>query len=152
MNMWFPHVGAHSVSWLFVHVVWATRARQPTITPSLDAPLERELRRLAVAHGASMHACGAHDDHLHVLVQLPPTVGVSALVNHMKGASSHTFRRSGLRWQTGYWVESVNRSGLIRAARYVSDQRRLHHAALRNEPWSRADVDAPWSPPSAAGL
>lgn len=152
MSVWFPHVGSHSVSWLFFHLVWATRSRHPTIARSLDPSLERALSKLASAQGASMHAYGAYDDHVHVLVQLPPELGLSVLVNHIKGASSNAFGRSGIRWQAGYWAESVSRSALAPCSRYVSDQRRRHAAGMHDEPWHRADVRDGWSPPSAAGL
>ena len=152
MTVWLPHVGAHSVSWLFAHIVWATRSRHPTIEPSLDCSLERALSRLASAQGASMHAYGAYDDHVRVLVQLPPELGFSVLVNHVGGASSNAFGRSGIRWQAGYWVESVSRSALAPCSRYVSEQRQRHAAGMHDEPWDRTDVRDGWSPPSAAGL
>ena len=150
MSVWFPHVGAHSVSWIFVHVVWATHGREPTIEPSVDGPLERELGRLVTARGARMHAFGAHDDHLHVLVQLPPTLAVSTLVNHAKGASSYAFRESGLSWQAGYWVESVSRRALSRATQYVRDQRSRHATGFIDEAWSRANASEPRPPPTFA--
>jgi putative transposase len=152
MTVWLPHVGAHSVNWLFAHIVWATRSRHPSIERALDCSLERALSKLARAQGASIHAYGAFDDHVHVLVQLPPELGVAVLVNRIKGASSNDFSRSGIRWQAGYWAESVSRSALARCSRYVSDQRRRHAAGLHDEPWNRADVRDGWSPPSSAGL
>ena len=134
------------MSWLFAHIVWATRSRHPTIEPSLDCSLDRALSKLASAQGASIHAYGAYDDHVHV--QLPPELGLSVLVNQIKG---HRVTRSGAAGSGGK-LESVSRSALARCSRYVSEQRQRHAAGMHDEPWERADLRDGWSPPSAAGL
>ena len=109
----FPILGAHSVSLLFLHLVWATRGRQPTIDVSLDERLHRTLREKALEMCACVHAFGAGPDHVHILVQLPPELSVATLVNRLKGTSSHAL------------------------GRYIVDPR-LHHAeGERREPWQR---------------
>ena len=150
MTTWFPRVGAHSVSWLFVHVVWATRGRHPTIERALDRHLEPALASTASAIGAELHTYGAFDDHVHVLVQIPPELRVAALAHRLKGTSSHAFRRSGISWQAGYWAESVSRRALERCSVYVRDQRDRHAAGMHDEPWQRADPTMGWSPPSVS--
>ena len=134
----FPILGAHSVSLLFLHLVWATRGRQPTIDVSLDERLHRTLREKALEMCACVHAFGAGPDHVHILVQLPPELSVATLVNRLKGTSSHALGRLlGDGWQAGYWVESVGREGLDALAHYIVDQRRHHAEGERREPWQR---------------
>jgi putative transposase len=152
MSIWLPHVGAHSVSWLFVHVVWATRARAPVIVERFDAALERSLRESAASLDVAFHAYGAFDDHAHVLLQIEPETVLSSVVHRLKGASSHALGSNGVRWQAGYWVESVSYAALDRCRTYVLDQRRRHAVGHPDEPWQRPDSATNWSPPSAAGF
>jgi REP element-mobilizing transposase RayT len=60
----------------------------------LDEPLERALLGKARELRAAVHAFGAALDHVHVLVQLPADVSVAVVVQRLKGATSHAFRRS----------------------------------------------------------
>jgi len=42
-------------------------------------------------------------NHVHLLVNYPPKVSVSSLVNSLKGVSSHVLRRQLPRITKGYW-------------------------------------------------
>jgi REP element-mobilizing transposase RayT len=42
--------------------------------------------------GADLHEFGGEDDHVRLLVEYPPKVPVSALVNSLKGVSSRRLR------------------------------------------------------------
>ena len=140
--MVFPAFGAHSVSRVILHVVWATVDRRPTIDQALDEPLERVLRGLAWERGAGVRAFGAACDHVHVLVQLPAILTVAAAVQRMKGASSHALHESLLGgWQAGYWAESVSPDEIGPVSLYVRSQR-AHHASARSvEPWEMEPAD-----------
>jgi REP element-mobilizing transposase RayT len=136
MNLVFPDVTAHSVSRLLVHIVWATRGRQLAIDAMLDEPLERALLGKARELRAAVHAFGAALDHVHVLVQLPADVSVAVVVQRLKGATSHAFRRSLLGgWQVGYWAESVSPEAIQAIALYVRAQRVHHESGVQDEPW-----------------
>ena len=118
------HVGAHSVRRIVVHLVWATGGRRPVLDVSLDEPLEPLLRQKASEQRAAFYAFGAACDHVHVLVQLDPMLGVATLVNRMKGASSHALRRRLVEgWQAGYGAESVSPDLVATTSRYVRGQR-----------------------------
>jgi REP element-mobilizing transposase RayT len=133
------HVGAHSVSLLLVHVVWATRRRERVIKAIHDDALERQLRKIAIGMDATLHACGVADDHVHVLLQMPPELSVATLVNRLKGASSHALRHAlGIGWQAGYWAESVSGDAVEATARYIRAQRQHHAKPSCDEPWERA--------------
>ena len=136
MNLVFPDVTAHSVSRLLVHLVWATWGPEHAIDATLDEPLERALLGKARELRAAVHAFGAALDHVHVLVQLPADVRVAVVVQRLKGATSHAFRRH-LRggWQAGYWAESVSPEAAHAIARYVRAQRVHHESGVQNEPW-----------------
>lgn len=69
------------------------------------------------------------DDHVHMLIMLPPTVCVSDAMRFIKANSSRWMKeRSGkpFAWQTGFGVFSVSRSGVESVAKYIRDQE-IHH-------------------------
>ena len=89
----------------------------------------RELR-------AAVRAFGAALDHVHVLVQLPADVSVAVVVQRLKGATSHAFRRNLLGgWQVGYWAESVSPEATEAVAHDVRAQRVHHELGVHDEPW-----------------
>jgi REP element-mobilizing transposase RayT len=70
---------------------------------------------------------------VHAVVALHPSRTLADLVQRMKGASAYELSRNArvptpLRWQEGYWAESITPSSLRRVMDYVSDQRARHES------------------------
>jgi putative transposase len=71
------------------------------------------------------------DDHVHLLVEYPPKVAVSALVNSLKGVSSRLLRkhyqvrthRDNL-WSPSYFAASCGGAPLEIIRQYVEQQRK----------------------------
>ena len=73
------------------------------------------------------------DDHVHLLIDYPPKLALSKLVNTLKGASSRRLRamrpevsgryRKGVLWSPSYFVVSCGGASLDVARRYVENQR-----------------------------
>lgn len=95
-----------------------------------------------------MQAIGGVDDHIHLIVSIPPNIAVAEFIKRIKGSSSH-YLNNGLgyaiepfSWQGGYGVFSVSNNQLDKAIEYVKNQK-VHHqngttfAALEN--WSTVD-------------
>ena len=83
--------------------------------------------------GARLVACDGEDDHVHLLVEFPPKVAVSKLVNSLKGVSSRRLRtlrpevaaryRNGVLWSPSYFAASCGGAPLDVVRRYVEDQK-----------------------------
>jgi putative transposase len=71
-----------------VHIVWATTRRAALITPVVETGLYECLRDCAKRGGVTVMAAGGSVDHVHIVVRLPGTVSVAAIVKQMKGVSS----------------------------------------------------------------
>jgi putative transposase len=137
-----PTFGAHSMSRVVIHVVWATLDRCLFLEPTLDLTLERLLQRSALEQRAFVHAFGAAWDHVHVLVQLPAVLSVAGAVQRLKGTSSHALgRRLPGGWQAGYWAESVSPDGAGPVSAYVQAQRDHHASSRPIEPWEMEPAD-----------
>jgi len=74
---------------------------------------------------------GGLEEHIHVVLEIPPPVPVSKAVQLLKGNSSRWIRLTFpeldvFRWQDGYGVFTVSKSALPTTVRYVERQREAH--------------------------
>ena len=79
------------------------------------------------------HAIGGIEDHVHVVLSIPPRLAVANIVGQLKGASSHhvnhaILQEQGFAWQSEYSVMSFSERFLPRVVAYVQNQKK-HHAA-----------------------
>jgi REP element-mobilizing transposase RayT len=100
-----------------------------------------------------MLLAGCAWDHVHTVVMLSPTVTLADLVQRMKGASAHDVNaarmlNARLRWQHGYWAESVGPGDVSPLVRYLRMQRPHHDDSHPAEAWQR-DAE---SEPAEGGL
>ena len=114
---------------LYYHLVWATRGRQPTLVPELPPILFEGLHAKCLEFQCTRHEMNAVDDHVHVALEIPPSVAISTVVGEMKGLSSRTINRispgSGY-WQDGYGIVSYRKSDLAKIKAYIANQE-THH-------------------------
>ena len=78
---------------LHYHLIWATFERQPSITPEREKMIYGVLYRKADELGLKIHAAGNADDHIHVVISIPPKISVADCVRHLKGASAHAINK-----------------------------------------------------------
>ncbi len=120
---------------LFYHVVWATRGRDAVLNASSAKTVERSIRATCRTCDVIVHAVSAMLDHVHLVVSIPPSMAVSALVGRVKGASSHVLRHppdgpeiEGFAWQAEYGVLSFGEKALSDVVAYVTNQTERHAA------------------------
>jgi REP element-mobilizing transposase RayT len=125
---------------LYVHLVWATWERRPIITsdvePRLYAVIATKCRELR----CRVLAVGGMPDHVHLLVELHPTLSVARLAQEVKGISSH-FANSELgltevfKWQGGYGAFTLRAADVPVVQKYVSNQKQHHTQTHLNPAW-----------------
>jgi len=131
---------------LYVHIVWTTRDRQPTIEARGATFLARYLPAVARQERAGLHALGIVRTHVHLLLQLHPTTSISKLMQRLKGGSSVLANREGhtgarpLRWAKGYDIESVSPKAFAAIRAYVLGQAQ-HHPDEAIPGWDGASLD-----------
>jgi putative transposase len=96
---------------LYVHIVWTTRYREPSIGGRVAPFLDAFLPPVAQQERASILEFGIVSDHVHLLVLLHPTTSLPRLVQRLKGGSAVLANREGhaprgcpLHWAKGYNV------------------------------------------------
>src|SRR5258708_4092268 len=114
-----------------LHMVWHTKESQPLLIPDVETFTHHALRgRLINTPGAFVHEIGGIETHVHLVVSIVPTIGISELIGQLKGASSHDankqFGRKVLEWQTGSGVVSFGTKDLEWVKAYVRNQRERH--------------------------
>ena len=124
----------HGVSVLTVHLVCVTRYRRKVFDDAALAWLQGHARRLFEKMDCKVMACDGEADHLHLLVEYPPKLSVSSMVNAFKGASSRRLRqerpdiatrcwRKGVLWSPSYFAASTGGATLEAVRKYVEQQR-----------------------------
>ena len=117
---------------LIIHLTWTTHRRFPMIGASEAAFLRRFLPAEALRHEAHVLALGLVQDHVHMVLRLPPRYDLPRLVQGLKGASARlanrdsSISRTGLRWAEGYHAKSVSPRTLPVAIAYVRNQSTRH--------------------------
>ena len=117
---------------LYYHLIWATKARHPLITPDIDLVLYGYIIGKAHALGCIIHAIGGTENHVHLVASIPPKISIADFVKGIKGSSAHhlnhnpthSFPQFG--WQRGYGVFSLGHKQLDEAVAYVKNQK-IHH-------------------------
>ncbi|MCB0034339.1 MAG: IS200/IS605 family transposase [Anaerolineales bacterium] len=123
----------------YYHVVWATKNREPFITPELEPYLYDYLLGKSHELEVIVYAIGNWTDHIHLLVSIPPKLAVASVVKRLKGASSHYIETLGLfehqfEWQRGYGVFTLGETQRGRAEAYVRNQK-VHHQNQTTNAW-----------------
>jgi len=122
----------------YYHLVWATKNREPFITPDIEPRLFAYIIRKSAELGAYVYAINGWTDHTHVVTAIPPHLAVSHWVKHVKGASSHDLNQQGLPfhfgWQRGYGVLTLGQRQRPDAEAYVHRQKE-HHAQSTINAW-----------------
>lgn len=132
---------------IYLHLVWATRGREPWLTGTTLRAAHRCIQSEAQELGCDVLALGGMPDHVHLLAKVPSSVSAAALAKQVKGVSSRLVSErvapgSGFGWQEGYGVFSVSRSHVKRVKAYVLNQE-AHHATGHTWPeWEETDEPA----------
>ncbi|MBF0229658.1 MAG: IS200/IS605 family transposase [Desulfamplus sp.] len=117
---------------LYYHIVWGTKNRLPLITEQMEEQLYKYITMKSEELKSITHALGGIDDHIHLVVSIPPALSISEYVGKIKGSSSHfvnhRFDNSQFFvWQEKYGVFSLGSKQLDDAVDYVVKQKEHHY-------------------------
>jgi putative transposase len=123
--------GKHCIFKLHVHWVFVAKYRRRVF----DAQAIDLLRGIFADVCSDAHATqmDGEDDHVHLLVQYPPKVAVSSLVNSLKGVSSRWLRQQrldirqrywkGVLWSPSYFASSCGGAPISIVRQYIEQQK-----------------------------
>lgn len=114
---------------LLAHAVFSTRNREPMIRMEVRAELFAYLAGLTRELKGKAYGINGTNDHVHMLISLPPNVSTSDAMRFIKANSSGWMRERWKRvfaWQLGYGAFSVSKSNAPAVLKYIEAQE-AHH-------------------------
>ena len=153
-------MSSHVFHEIFLHLNWHTKESRPLLVPDLEAKVHAYLRsRIQKMKGVFLHEIDGTETHLHLAIQIEPSVTISTMVGELKGATSHEINQlhpgKVLEWQRGFGVVSFGKRQLPWVLDYIRRQKE-HHArgtvAERLEKVTMDDNGLPWAEMRDEGL
>ena len=95
--------GRHCVFALHAHLVFVTKYRRKVFTGNVLDDMRQVFAAVCGDFTAQLVEMDGEDDHVHLLVNYPPTVPLSRLVNSLKGVSSRRLRQMHPALRRRYW-------------------------------------------------
>lgn len=113
------------------HVVWCPKYRRKVIGGRMEQRLKDIIVEVIEEKGAWLIEMETMPDHVHLLVEVDPQLGVHKLVKAIKGRSSRLLRqefpwlksRLPTLWTNSYFVATVGGAPLSVIKRYVESQK-----------------------------
>ena len=124
--------GRHCVFAMHVHLVFITKCRRCRLDDEAIGALRPIFSKVCSDFEAQLVQLDGEGNHVHLLVNYPPKVSVSSLVNSLKGVSSYVLRRRlprtakcywrNVLWSPSYFAASCGGAPLEVLKRYIAQQ------------------------------
>jgi putative transposase len=125
--------GRHCVFLLHAHLVFATKYRHQVFADQHLARIEEIMRAVCYDFEVELVEFNGEANHVHLLVNFPPKVALSRLVNSLKGVSSRRLRqefpdlvrhywRAQRLWSGSYFAGSVGGAPISALHQYIQAQ------------------------------
>ena len=122
---------------LLTHVIFSTKDREPMIRSEIRLELFAYLGGLTRELKGKAYGINGTNDHVHMLISLPPNVSISDALRFIKANSSGWVRgkwKRAFAWQLGYGAFSVSKSNVPGVLKYIANQETHHRrVAFRDE-------------------
>ena len=120
----------HSISDLRIHLVCVTKYRRSVLTAESLSVIEKSFRDVAAKMDFQVQEFNGEPDHIHALIEYPPKLSISQMVNALKGVSSRRYGQAGYPkpygkdalWSPSYFVSAVGGAPLEVLKRYIQEQ------------------------------
>ena len=125
--------GRHCVFNLHIHLVFVTKYRRSVFTKAVLEDLKEIFASVCQDFEAELVEFDGEKDHVHLLINYPPKVSVSRLVNSLKGVSSRLIRKkryaciqdklwAGALWSPSYFAASCGGAPISIIKQYIEQQ------------------------------
>ena len=128
--------GRHCVFNMHVHLVFVAKYRRDVFTKAMLETMHEVFERVCLDFEAVLVEFDGEHDHVHLLVNYPPKVAISSLVNSLKGASSRILRTKhpeikkklwgNALWSPSYFASSCGGAPIGIIKQYIQQQQTPH--------------------------
>lgn len=125
--------GRHVVFNLHIHLVFVAKYRRKVFTKEILDDMRQIFESVCTDFEAQLVEFDGENDHVHLLVNYPPKVSISKLVNSLKGVSSRMIRQKnypsireklwgGALWSPSYFAGSCGGAPISIIRQYIEQQ------------------------------
>ena len=124
--------GRHCVFRMHVHLVFVAKYRRKVFDGDAIDRMRRMFGKVCEDMEASLIEMDGEDNHVHLLVEYPPRLAVSVLVNSLKGVSSRLLRKErpdlkkrywkNMLWSPSYFASSCGGAPISIIRQYIEQQ------------------------------
>ncbi|WP_151778690.1 MULTISPECIES: IS200/IS605 family transposase [Acinetobacter] len=128
--------GRHCVFNMHVHLVFVAKYRRDVFTKAMLETMHEVFERVCLDFEAELVEFDGEHDHVHLLVNYPPKIAISSLVNSLKGASSRILRTKhpeiknklwgNALWSPSYFAASCGGAPIGIIKQYIQQQQTPH--------------------------
>ncbi len=125
---------ANTYTQLYIHIVFAVKARQPLIPKQHKSELHRYIAGIITNRKQKVIQINSMPDHIHILVGIAPDIAISELVRDIKTSATRFINQKRwiagkFMWQEGFGAFSYSHSQLKDVVAYIQDQE-IHHTHM----------------------
>ena len=119
---------------LHIHLVFVAKYRKHVFTKEVFAEMRKIFQNVCLDFEAALVEFDGEKDHVHLLINYPPKVAISKLVNSLKGVSSRLLRKKnfssilkylwgGSLWSPSYFASSCGGAPISVIRQYIEQQK-----------------------------
>jgi REP-associated tyrosine transposase len=126
--------GAHTKHRLQYHLVWIPKYRKRVLRGKISSRLRQLLYEACRVNSWWISEISIQEDHVHIMVQIPPRYSVAEVVQIFKGGTSRVLRAEYPEleeflwgdsfWADGYFAESVGQVNEEVVKKYIRKHRK----------------------------
>lgn len=124
----------HSTTKMVVHLIFTTKYRKNLLDGKMIRQIGDAFKTASERLGCTILEVDGEADHVHVLVEYPPKLSISVLVNNLKSISSRHVRKmnihlkcesvnAGRLWSRSYFAASAGGVTIETLKEYVQKQK-----------------------------
>lgn len=129
-----PHHALNDMAYtqLYYHIVFATKARKEAIVEDHERDLYMYLYGYCKNHNVKVLRIGGYVDHVHMFLQLPPTIAISDYMHDMKISASNFMKQHADKfpafdgWASGYCALTYCQRDKDMIVGYIMKQKEHH--------------------------
>ncbi len=116
---------------IWVHLVFATKNRQPFLTKEIREKLHQHIIENCKKKEIFLQTINGYTEHLHCLISLGKEQSIAKVAQLIKGESSLWINKEHLTeekfmWQDDYFANSVSESQMEKVVNYIKNQEQHH--------------------------
>jgi len=118
---------------IYYHIIFHTKLNYPYLKNlNLRKQVYYFIKNKCKSHHLFLHEIGGTENHVHLLIYIPPKISISKAVQLIKGSSSYFVNKElvgedVLYWQEGYGVLTLSSKGVPFIIKYIRNQEQHHN-------------------------